>query len=730
MDMPRRRRAASAITTSTPPPRPTYPEPPILKGVDAVVAWVNQINLGVMTETASTPDARNRHKALQALVSALGRCRSVARDVELLLRAREQREGVGCGAAYADAAPQDDAMSYPLWSFNQLAALCKLVADCDGLDSDDLQRVMDRLKHHVAGVTVRESGETAAFKRRHRIGADVAGAVESYAQVQQQLEKESLTQGDAEDARDDLVAFGKFMQSDFEAPWHIQVIADALMRVERREVKGLILNIPPRFGKTNLASILFASWYLGRHPSHDVIVGSMSSEFAENNIGGPVRNLIQSPEYRRVFPGVNVSQDTAAKGAFRILNENASVRQRRGMFAALGRTASPTGKGASLLLLDDLISEQDAYNPTERAHLFDQIYRFRSRLAPNAVWIVINTRYHEDDVVGVVKKRYATDRKWEVITLPVYATENETWAITRPATARRHAEKRVFHRTAGEILWPLRQQDVEAQRELLLAESPAIWSGQFMCKPVLESGAMIDIAWFRRYDYVRLDEIAAKAVRTTVSMDTGGIKNRQITSTAARTAITVWAELEDGSCYLLDVVAEPWIYPDIVKNVKDVCNRWRPSDLLIEDKAAGTEVIVDLGEHRDWVRTPITSITPQGPKEVRMGVASPWIRSGMVYVPAQGVCTDVPLPVCPAPKWVEVYLNEMMHFPLSSRKDLVDSSSQFLNWRREVPLYSNYSDVAASSPEKDRLMRALSGQWGARGGGQVKARMAVGRVRR
>lgn len=726
--MPRRRHAA-ATTTTVSPSRAPMPTPPLRQGVDAVVAWINRLNLATMAETATTDDQRRRHKALQQLIAAVGRCRSVARDVELLLLARQQREGVGVEAVYLDDVP-DDAMSQPLYNFNRIAALCHLVAECDGLDADDLDKVTTRLRHHVAGVTVRESGETAAFKRRHRIGSDVAGAVENYAVVQQQLEKEALTDADAVDARDDLVAFGRFIQQDFEAPWHIQVIADALMKVERREIKGLLLNVPPRHGKTNLASILFASWYVGRHPSHDVIVGCMTADFAENNIGGPVRNFIQSPEYKRVFPGICVAEDTAAKGAFRIYNEQLSVRQRRGMFKAFGRSGSPVGSGASLLICDDFISESDAYNPTERAHLFEQIYRFRSRLAPNAVWVVINTRYHEDDIVGVVKKRYAADRKWETITLPVYAENDEAWVINRPGTARRAAERRVFYRKQGEILWPLRQADVEAQRVVLTAENPQIWSGQFMCRPVAESGAMIDVTWFRHYDYARVEELVDKAVRVVVSVDTGGIKNRQISSSAARTAITVWAELEDGQAYLIDIVAEPWIYPDIIKFTKKACNRWKPSDLLIEEKAAGVELIVDLAEHRDWVRTPITGIMPHGPKEVRMGVASPQIRSGQVYVPAQSVCGDVPKLACPAPAWVEDFLNEMMHFPLSSRKDQADSTSQFLNWRRENPVFSNYSDIAETSPQRQSLMKALAGPWGSRTVGQTAVRMPVGRMRR
>jgi phage terminase large subunit-like protein len=111
---------------------------------------------------------------------------------------------------------------------------------------------------------------------------------------------------------------------------------------------------------------------------------------------------------------------------------------------------------------------------------------------------------------------------------------------------------------------------------------------------------MVDPAWFRRYDYADVMELRQRAVRVVVSVDTGGTKLRQISSASARTAITVWAEMEDGRCYLVDLVAEPWIYPDIIAHVKEACRQWKPTDLLIENKAAGLELIADLSEHRGW----------------------------------------------------------------------------------------------------------------------------------
>ena len=726
---PRRRPTAIKAAPASPAAPLDLSPPPIAEGVDAVVGWINRLNLQTIDLAQHQPQ---KHKALQALVAAFGRCRATARDVALLLQAREQRDRVPAAGAYATEPPLTDGLAMPLWHAFELVRLIYLVAQAPDVDKEDVAAIQTRIRHHVSGVTVREADAAADFKRRHRIGSDVAGAVAGYAQIQAQLEKEALTAGDAEDARDDLVAFGRFMKSDFLAPWHIHVVADALMRAERREIRGLIINMPPRRGKSVLASELFLSWYLGRHPTHDVILGTLSQTFADS-MGRKVRNMIQSSEYRRVFPGVNVATDSSAAAVFEIIEEGASARQRRGNFKAFGREAGVTGSGSSVLLIDDLLSELDAYSATERNKLIDNLIAFRTRLAPDAIWIVINTRYHEDDVVGVVKRDFADDREWTVITLPEFAEADEEWVVTTPATERRSAQRRVYTRKAGDVLWPDRfsAESSEQLKAALLKVAPHKWWGQFQCRPVPASGAMVDVSWFRRYDYADVMSIVKQAARVVVSVDCGGVKlhSRGSGAYGSRTAITVWAEWEDGRLYLIDVIASPWIYPDMIQAVKDACANWKPTDLLIENKAAGVELIRDLHEHRNWVQTPITPIDPFGPKETRMSVATPQIRAGQVYIPAQGACADIAAVRCAAPAWLEEFLTEMGHFPMGSRNDLVDSSSQMLNWRRDSPVWSNFSQVTASSPAKDALMAAIAGPFGRRGG-VVRPTMRIGSPRR
>lgn len=647
------------------------------------------------------------------LIAAFGRVKGPARDVELLLRAREQREALPSAPAFGAEPPREDLVAMPLWHAMEVARLAALVHSQPELDDEDVEAVRQRLQVHVAGVQVREAGETSAFKRRHRIGGDVQGAVDGYARVQDQLSKEALTEMDAVEARDDLVAFGHFMKTEFLSPWHIRLIASELMRLERREIKGLIVNVPPRHGKTMLTSHLFAAWYLGRHPDHDVIVGSMTTTFAEKKIGKPIRDIIQSSEFRRVFPGVNVALDSSAMGEFSMSRENVSSRERVGLFTAAGRGAPPTGSGSHLLILDDFIDELSAYSSTERAGLYDDIYGFRSRLAPNALWVVINTRYHDDDIVGVVQKKFK-DRKWHTISLPVFAENDETHEIRHPKTTHTPASVEVVRRQKDEPLWPDRDpnwiEELKALRAATLAEDPQKWWGQYMCRPTPSTGGAVQMSWLRRYDWADAEDVAARSTRVVVSVDTGGVKLRERAG-SARTAITVWAESEDGLSRLVDVEAGAWIYDDMVGKVKEVCDRWRPTDLLVEDKAAGVELIDDLAEADDWARTPVEAVTPTGSKELRLAAAAPLLRGGHVLIPAAGTFGDDQTPPRLVPEWLEDYVREMVTFPLGSRKDLVDSTSQYLNWRRQNPL-SKYEPEPTSGARRD-LYTALAGPWGA-----------------
>ena len=102
-------------------------------------------------------------------------------------------------------------------------------------------------------------------------------------------------------AYDDLIEFCKAMMSDFIVGKHHRILADMLMAIERGDKDRVCVNIPPRHGKSQLVSIFYPAWFLGRNPNKKVMMVSHTTDLAVD-FGRKVRNLIATPEYKTIFP--------------------------------------------------------------------------------------------------------------------------------------------------------------------------------------------------------------------------------------------------------------------------------------------------------------------------------------------------------------------------------------------------------------------------------------------
>ena len=152
-------------------------------------------------------------------------------------------------------------------------------------------------------------------------------------------------------AEKEFIPFVKSVWPDFvEGPHHIK-IAKQFERIARGEIKRLIVNMPPRHTKSEFASYLMPSWFLGRNPKLKIIQATMNTELAVR-FGRKVRDLIADPVYHEIFPGTDLKQDSQAAGRWET--------SAGGEYFAAGVGAAMTGRGADLLIIDDPHSEQDA----------------------------------------------------------------------------------------------------------------------------------------------------------------------------------------------------------------------------------------------------------------------------------------------------------------------------------------------------------------------------------
>lgn len=254
----------------------------------------------------------------------------------------------------------------------------------------------------------------------------------------------------ADEAQDDLLRFARYMRPDpaaMEDPGRSmyqparphRAIANALHQIESGTIKRLIITVPPRHGKTELASKLFIPWVAGRHPEQSIIFASYNETFA-TDIGRSVRAAIQSPLFGQVFPDVRLRTDSAAADRLEI--------EGGGLLTFAGRGGTITGRGGHLLVCDDPIKDRaEADSPTIRDKLWDWLQQvFKSRMmTEDARILLIQTRWHADDAVGRLidpnNDYYHREeaRNWHVLDLPALAMDDDP-----------------LGREPGEPLWPER----------------------------------------------------------------------------------------------------------------------------------------------------------------------------------------------------------------------------------------------------------------------------------
>ena len=155
--------------------------------------------------------------------------------------------------------------------------------------------------------------------------------------------KELNTRRHKEKAQNNFLSYVNHVWPDFIHGRHHEIMAEAFERVVRGELKRLIINMPPRHTKSEFASYLLPSWYLGKYPNKKVIQTSHTAELA-TDFGRKVRNLVDNPLYKDIFPTVALQSDSKAAGRW---NTNHG-----GTYFAIGVGGAVTGKGADLLIIE------------------------------------------------------------------------------------------------------------------------------------------------------------------------------------------------------------------------------------------------------------------------------------------------------------------------------------------------------------------------------------------
>lgn len=333
-------------------------------------------------------------------------------------------------------------------------------------------------------------------------------------------------------AQESLIAFTEYTFDGFESGDHHHVIADALEDVESGKCDRLIIEAPPRHTKSELASRRFPAWYIGRNPDKQLIATTYAQDFADD-FGHDVREIVKDERYGMVFPDVHLRADSKARNKWRT--------NKRGIYVAAGIDGPITGRGAHIALIDDPFKNRaDAMSPTMREHVWKWYTSvLRIRLMPGGAIVLINTRWHEDDLAGrLMEKAKQGGEQWRVVRLPAINEGKALWPQWYPLPA------------------------LEAIRNTLTVQE---WQALYMQDPTPDEGVYFKRDWFRRYTDAPKD----LSVYITGDFATSEGKNDF-------TSIFVWGIDHLRNVYVLDYWTEQahsgrWTW-ELVRLMK----RWKP----------------------------------------------------------------------------------------------------------------------------------------------------------
>jgi predicted phage terminase large subunit-like protein len=434
-------------------------------------------------------------------------------------------------------------------------------------------------------------------------------------------------------ARDGFMPFIKRVWPAFIEGRHHKIMGDAFERVARGELKRLIINMPPRHTKSEFASYLLPAWFLGNFPEKKIIQTAHTAELSVG-FGRKVRNLVDSDDYKQVFPTLGLRADSKAAGRW-------STTQ-GGEYFAIGVGGAVTGKGADLLIIDDPHSEQEGQSADPG--VFDKVYEWytsgpRQRLQPGGAIIVVMTRWHKRDLTGQIIKssvqRAGTD-EWEVIEFPAIMPSGKSlWPQ----------------------FWPL--EELESLRNELPAPK---WNAQYQQNPTSEEGALVKREWWREWD----SDVPPECEFIIQSWDTAFLKTQRSDFSACTTWGVFYHPDDNGTMQaniiLLDAHKERLEFPELKKKAYEFYGYWEPDACIVEAKAAGTPLIFELRA----MGIPVAEYTPSrgNDKISRVNAVSDLFASGNVWRPNT--------------RFAEEVVEEFAAFPAGEHDDLVDSSTQAL----------------------------------------------------
>jgi len=516
----------------------------------------------------------------------------------------------------------------------------------------------------------RDRGRQIAWNKpkKQKVMAELTKIAEQEEALGENTAKRELAQRQL--ARKYLIASVLRFNNDYLAGWVHKDICARLERfmtaVENGENPRLMLQMPPRHGKSTLASQEFPAWVLGHHPDWELIVCSyaetLALDFSRN-----VRERMRDKEFRVMFPDTKIDPENQNAKGWKLTS--------KGGFLPAGVEGPITGKGAHILIIDDPIkNSQEADSELKRASILKWYSSTAyTRLAPGGGVLIIQTRWHLDDLSGRLEMDMAEGNgdTFEVVRYPAVAVDDEKYRKKGdPLHEARynHAQLKMIRKAVGE----------------------RTWAALYQQNPVPDEGAQFQHSMIH---YYQPDELPEEL--TMVSAWDLAVGQKEVND---KTVGFTWGRDMTGDFWFVDCRHGHFDALDIIDEICDSFTKHDPYTVGIEkDKVAmSLGPLLDIAmDERGLSSMHITELRPmlEGNKVKRARTLQGLMRQGKVHLPHPDTCD-----------WVDEFVTELLQFPYGRRDDHVDAAAWLALMSTDTPMPGmNYSRVPKRVSWRDRL---------------------------
>lgn len=422
--------------------------------------------------------------------------------------------------------------------------------------------------------------------------------------------------------------------------WYVEAMCFELTEVAAGRCRRMLIEVPPRSLKSICASVALPAWILGHDPTRKIICVSYAQPLA-SQFSAMCRQVMKSEWYRRLFPRTRISPDKDTESYFR----TTAGGYRDG--TSVGGTL--TGKGGDLIIIDDPAKPDELMSEAQRSAVngwYDRTLLTRLNNKSTDAIVIVMQRLHFEDLAAHVQTR----EKWTTLKVQAIAEEAETFRLEAG---------RIYKRPAGQLLDPIRE-----PLDVLLAMKEAMGSAQFSAQyqqePLPSDGSVVEWNWFGRYQAVPMDHHIVQSWDCASKADEFNDYSVCLTFAVC-----------GANYYLLDIFRKRLRFPELLQAVHNQAYAWRAKEILVEDSAAGTQIVQMM---RFYASTRIAvplAMRPEKDKQTRLHAVSAVIEQGRVHLPQSA-------------HWLEDFRVELIQFPYGRYDDQVDALSQFLGRMEQV----------------------------------------------